>query len=312
MANREFLMLAKTYDPSKHRISGWFASVKYDGVRAFWDGGVSKGWPVEEIPWANKNGPTVATGLWSRYANVIHAPDWWLDKLPKGVTLDGELWMGRRMFQSTVSVVKRFVGDARWSEVQYLVFESPPAEVIFQNGRISGVNLKKTIYSEECLSIYRAMGGVVGGGIRVFNDVQCAIDGIEQTQLPWSETEAREQLQEMLVEECANGGEGLMLRSPGSVYDVRRSNYLLKVKKIDPASGNVVGWLPGEGKYSGMMGSLTVKIRTGMFQLSGFTDEERRLVGGWPAMFPKGTIVRFIHSGATNDGLPREARYFRA
>ena len=72
---REFLMLAKPYQNDK--VIGWFLSEKLDGMRAFWDGGVTRG--KYGPPWNNQN--IKATGLWSRYAKVIHAPDWFLDLL---------------------------------------------------------------------------------------------------------------------------------------------------------------------------------------------------------------------------------------
>jgi len=101
MINREFVMLAQVYNPSKHKIGGWFVSTKYDGQRCIWDGGASRGIPKIEVPWANNKKDErylerpIATGLWSRYGNVIHAPDWFLDGLPTGMLLDGELWSGR-------------------------------------------------------------------------------------------------------------------------------------------------------------------------------------------------------------------------
>jgi hypothetical protein len=92
MARRELLQLADRYDPRKHYVAGWFVSEKLDGTRCFWDGGISRGLPTEQVPWASIIDPKtgqkktkikpVATGLWSRYGNPIMAPDWWLNQLP--------------------------------------------------------------------------------------------------------------------------------------------------------------------------------------------------------------------------------------
>lgn len=55
---RQFLMLAHDYDPKKHSILGWYMSEKLDGLRAWWDGGITpaarliaslKGLDIEEI-----------------------------------------------------------------------------------------------------------------------------------------------------------------------------------------------------------------------------------------------------------------------
>ena len=85
MAKREFLQLADHYDPAKHNVAGWFISEKLDGTRCFWDGGLSRGLPTEQVPWASIIDPKtgkkkakikpIATGLWSRYGNPIIAPD---------------------------------------------------------------------------------------------------------------------------------------------------------------------------------------------------------------------------------------------
>ena len=44
--------------------------------------------------------------LISRLGNPFHAPDWFLAGLPD-VPLDGELWIGRKAFQRTVGIVRR-------------------------------------------------------------------------------------------------------------------------------------------------------------------------------------------------------------
>src|SRR3954469_15820234 len=122
--NREFLLLAQDFDPEKHHAANHFISIKLDGQRALWDGGVSRGILKEKIPWANINKdqrykePPVATGLWSRYGNVIHAPGWFLDKLPKGIILDGELYLGRGRFQECRSTVSTLVPGPKWKDIK--------------------------------------------------------------------------------------------------------------------------------------------------------------------------------------------------
>ena len=55
MARREFLQLADHYDPRKHDVAGWFVSEKLDGTRCFWDGGLTRGLPTEQVPWASRS-----------------------------------------------------------------------------------------------------------------------------------------------------------------------------------------------------------------------------------------------------------------
>src|SRR6478672_11726515 len=58
--------------------------------------------------------------------NLFHAPDWFVEGLPD-VPLDGELWIGRKMFQRTVGVVRRQDKTDLWRDVKFLVFDAPAA-----------------------------------------------------------------------------------------------------------------------------------------------------------------------------------------
>src|SRR5437773_1131861 len=91
------LLLAESWDFVTDP-TGWLLSEKLDGVRAYWDG----------------------DRLWSRLGNPFHAPAWFLDGLP-ALPLDGELWLGRKKFQRTVSIVRRQDESDLWQEVRYVV-----------------------------------------------------------------------------------------------------------------------------------------------------------------------------------------------
>ena len=135
MAKREFLQLADHYDPRKHDVAGWFVSEKLDGTRCFWDGGLTRGLPTEQVPWASIIDPKtgekkakvkpLSTGLWSRYGNPIMAPDWWLNQLPC-CPLDGELWAGRGKFQLCRSICGGDTPDERFDKIVFAVYSTPP------------------------------------------------------------------------------------------------------------------------------------------------------------------------------------------
>jgi len=96
-------LLAHTWDRDVD-VSGWWSSYKLDGVRAWWDG----------------------ERFWSRLGNEYFAPQWFKDKMPKGVVLDGELFAGNGRFQKTVSYVRKGTPvDAEWEEIQFMVFDMP-------------------------------------------------------------------------------------------------------------------------------------------------------------------------------------------
>lgn len=303
---REFLMLAKIY--KGENVRGWWMSEKLDGQRCFWDGGISRGRLKREVPWANTlkddryKEEVVCTGLWSRYGNVIHAPGWWLDSLPEGVLLDGELYLGRGRFQECRKIVSTLVPGEGWNDVEFHVFESPPFESVFKSGEIKGVNFKKIIDMSACKDFYGSMWNT---SCMPFWRVISTCDWISVNQ---KEVKNVDDIFCFLDKVVAGGGEGLMLRDGTSFYSPKRSNRLLKVKPFDEDVGVVVGFNPGVGKYSGMMGSLVVDWNGIRFDLSGFTDAQRELnhEGGCDFV---GRMVRFRYVSLTNSGVPREARY---
>jgi DNA ligase-1 len=108
------LLLAESWN-GEIDPSGWWLSEKLDGVRAFWDG----------------------TCFLSRNGNRFIAPEWFTSGLPE-TPLDGELWIGRKQFQRTVSIVRRRDGSDHWNEVRYLIFDAPTLAQPFEQ-RIEAV-----------------------------------------------------------------------------------------------------------------------------------------------------------------------------
>lgn len=361
---REFLMLAQTFDPKRDHVGGWYASEKLDGMRAYWDGGITCGIPCSEIPWANtakharfKEQP-IATGLWTRYGQPINAPEDWIKELPLQ-PLDGELTLGRGTFQKLVSITKTTTyHKEEWEDVKYAVFDSPSPRSVFADGSINNTNFKKRF--DGCA--LWAMGKLNGFddfhekpfyAVLAYLRKRLVGNPIaychEQVQLPSSSASAQEVLDRELHRVEDLGGEGLMLRSPISFWKPERHYGLLKLKSLRDAEGIVIGYkwakptdlersVSGQktDKLLGLMGSLRLRLDSGVeFDLSGFSDDERRIVslGGlepeevtrygrehpgeaipanmYNPTFPRGTRVTFRYRELTVDGAPKEARYHR-
>jgi DNA ligase-1 len=114
-----------------------------------------------------------------------------------------------------------------------------------------------------------------------------------------------EHLRTELARVEALGGEGLMLRQPGSVYEAGRSSTLLKVKTFRDAEATVVGHQAGAGKHKGRLGALLVRLADGTeFAVgTGFTDKERA------APPPIGSVITFRYQELSDAGVPRFPSY---
>jgi DNA ligase-1 len=317
--NREFLMLAHTFNPSKHSAIGMLASEKLDGVRAFWDGGVSRGMIASDVPWANTHKDKkehIATGLWSRKGKVIHAPRGWLDLLPK-MPLDGELWMGRGMFQETCSAVrKESPNNADWEMIQYKVFDSPSPLEVFRAGKIYlGKDEPYWIIPENADTFW--LDNSDGHNFFVGGDIYLRLTTIIQKCPPECILMQRlidlpYQLNDRMTEVLEKGGEGVVLRKLLSSWEPKRSYSMLKVKDIKDDEAVVIGHTLGEGRLAGKIGALVVRWKDKVFELAGLTDIERELnEHHTPVYFPTGTTVTFKYRELTRDGIPKEARYWR-
>lgn len=75
----------------------------------------------------------------------------------------------------------------------------------------------------------------------------------------------------------ARGGEGVMLNSTVGKYEIKRSKELLKVKHTEEHVLEVVDILEGTGKFEGMMGALVVDYNDNKLGVgSGFNDAQRK------------------------------------
>jgi len=343
----EFVMLAHGYKPTKHPIPGWYVSVKLDGQRCIWDGGASRGVPKNQIPWANTakderyKDEQICTGLWSRYGNIIHASDWFLDQLPP-MLLDGELYT-RDFRQELRKVISTIVPDTTaWQRICFYVIDSPSPKQLFSTRVIDGTQYKKVI-SESSLQWWLDRSGAVGDAQvnTRFCDTYAWLAHnlpfapnltlIDQIPLPRNTIDAKEKVEHLLDLYTDAGEEGIMLRHPTSHWVPYRSYNLLKYKKMDDDEGTVVGYTTGRetalgSKLRGMMGALILDYGGRRLELSGFTEAERQMSDPtWCAShpgeecpvdvsnvhFPRGTVVTFRYRGKSKDGIPQEARYWR-
>jgi DNA ligase-1 len=245
------VLLAESWD-TQQDVKGWWMSEKLDGARAFWDG----------------------KQFVSRLGNTFVAPDFFMRDLPD-VPLDGELWIARKSFQRTMSVIKRQDRPAEWAEVRYVVFDAP------------------------------AHGGAFEARMRFLGDLLGKHPSDYVRPLAQEPCRGTDHLLAELDRMAAVGGEGLMLRQPGSLYEAGRSSTLLKVKRFHDAEARVIGYLPGAGKHKGRTGSLEVQLTSGVrFAVgTGLSDAERVRP---PAI---GSTISFRYQELSDGGVPRFPSY---
>ena len=128
---------------------------------------------------------------------------------------------------------------------------------------------------------------------------------------PQIQVKSSTHLDKMFNEVIKKGGEGLMIRKPGSKYAKSRSSTLLKYKVLLDTECKIVGYRAGTGKYTGMLGSFECKLLTGnqrSFYVSGMTDEVR---SNYLQTHPVDTVITIIYNDLTKNGIPRHPRYLR-
>lgn len=361
MPRREFLQLAKTYNPQRNDIGGWYVSDKLDGTRCFWDGGLSRGLPTQSVPFASVIDPNtghrkakvkpVATGLWSRYGNPILVPDWFLNQLPC-CPLDGELWAGEGNFQLCRSICAGDEPDPRFDRIQYAVYSSPPLERLFQLGEIKNSHMACdiTVGAQSWVrdrvqafgSDYRSSKAANFQEELMFLEqaIECQNDHVylhRQTKLPPDRYAAQRAAESSLDKVLEKGGEGLIFRDPLMPWTPKRNGGILKYKPFEDAEATIVAFVTGrEGKQGHVLGKIGALLCRTMgpkgeveFEIgTGMRIEEREFLADdhaeWARSNPGsettshqgkhfkiGQTITFKYREFSDDGVPKEGRYFR-
>jgi DNA ligase-1 len=134
----------------------------------------------------------------SKHGKKIFCPDWYTLEFPTHVSLDGELWLDRGTFELLNAILNsKGNSDISWKNIHFVVFDLPsssePYEIRMRE--IENLNLPKHV----------------------------SIADVEKCR-------GKDHLHERLGFILENGGEGLMVNKPNSLYVTIRTDLLLKVK----------------------------------------------------------------------------------
>ena len=217
------------------------------------------------------------TALWTRQGERIAAPAWFTAGWPPA-SVEGELWAGRGRFADAQSTTRKAEPvDAEWRRIHFMLFDAPATPGPFDARLAALARFEKTVNQPW---------------------VQAAPQ--------WKEA-SEASLMKRMARTVKEGGEGLMLHRTSALYRSGRGDDVLKLKPQDDAEAQVIGHVPGRGKYAGQTGALLVRTATGQqFRLgSGLKDADRLhppAIGSW---------VTYRYRGLHDSGLPRFASYWR-
>lgn len=163
----------------------------------------------------------------------------------------------------------------------------------------------------------------------------------QQKRLPLNVKEAASAIEQELQRVIDLGGEGLIIRDPDGKWTPKRVGTVLKYKPFHDAEGILIGFTSGRetdkgSRHLGRIGALILDYKGKRLELSGLTDEERAFNDPpdvwWPDSmaayatqhpgidmpdwitakhFKRGDLVTFKYRELSNDGIPKEARFWR-
>jgi len=208
--------------------------------------------------------------LLSRSGKVFAVPTFFIKDFPT-YKLDGELWSKRGDFSNISSIVNKKNPHNGWKNLTYNIFEVPNAKGnLIQRLK----NVKESKY------------------IRLIKQIK---------------VKDKKHLSEFLKTIENLGGEGVVVRNGELPYYTGRTDDSLKVKSYIDDECEVVGYNKGQGKNSGLVGSLSCKMKNKkVIKIGSGLTKKLRVTP------PKlGTIITFKYYGLTSKWNPRFPVFLR-
>lgn len=271
-------MLLEKYSKWSEEYTEYLLSEKFDGYRALYYNGVFR----------------------SRARNLYRAPEWFTKDYPRDVLLDGELFVERGGFSVVASTLKKKIPvDDEWKRVKFMVYDLP---------------LSDKNYTERYHDLKELLGA---SDTQTQTEIKTAFATkfksmylVKQYKL-----ESNEQLMKFYTIIIQKGGEGVVIRDSNSKYIKRRTKKVLKLKPSHDAEAVVTGYEMGDGKYTGLLGSLQVNwvtppsktnLKASFTVGSGLTDIERK---NYTTLFKLGTVIKVKYMELSEENIPRHPVY---
>ena len=197
-----------------------------------------------------------------KYEGLVDLEDEMSRLMPDNWCLDGEITLlvrgnlsSKEAYKETMKIVR--TKDKEKHGIKMLVFDCMSAEDFKQ---------------QQCDLPYKRRRAVVE---ELFNVVDFRYFELLPLLYVGEDTS---KITEILEEEITNGEEGIMLNLWEAPYEFKRTNNLLKVKKMQTMDLEIIDFEEGEGRLAGTLGAILVRYKNGNVVKvgSGFSDQLRK------------------------------------
>jgi DNA ligase-1 len=220
-----------------------------------------------------------------RYEGLVDLEQEMLEKLPDGLCLDGEITIfdnkgipSKEAYKKAMKITR---SDGEKHGLKMIVFDAMLAE---------------EFRAQKCDRVWeerrRALNFIFGPrDLTYFELLPVLYEGKDTSKIT-----------ELLDEAIANQEEGIMINIALAPYEFKRTNFLLKVKKMSTLDLEIVGYEEGSGRLAGTLGAIHVRYKNGNIVKvgSGFSDELRALIWLEPSDFV-GKIVEIQYFEETTN-----------
>ena len=193
-----------------------------------------------------------------RYEGLVDLEKEILDRIPDNFVFDGEITLldyknydSKDAYKQAMKITR---ADGEKHGVKMLVFDCMSAEEFRKQHCPAGWYVRRTLVE----SIFN-----LAGDLTYFELLPVLYQGTDTSKIA-----------ELLNSEIARGQEGVMINICDAPYEFKRTNSLLKVKKMNTLDLQIIGFEEGSGRLAGTLGAILVRYKNGNVVKvgSGFTD----------------------------------------
>lgn len=198
-----------------------------------------------------------------KYEGLVDLEFEMLHFMPDNTCLDGEITLldskglsSKEQYKQTMKIVRQTTNPEKHG-IKMLVFDWMPAD-----------EFKK----QDCHYSYQGRRQWLG---EIFSGHEFKFFEMLPTLYVGTDTS---KITEILEEQVAKGEEGIMINDYHAPYEFKRTNSLLKVKKMQTLDLEIIDFEEGEGRLAGTLGAVLVRYKDGNVVKvgSGFSDQLRK------------------------------------